>query len=159
MHESKYLRELTLNLQREGFTIGPEADGLLPVELDGQHLCVAPKCGGVRYRKEDVVTEAQTAALDKVIDIAKVTAEYMRQMEAVPILKASGLSEEFKLLADFNGSVLAGQETKYGVQMVTWDWSYGKTGVTHGHYYGPGGADSYTAAKQDFAVRFLRLSS
>ena len=61
----KYFEELTLNLQREGFTIGPEADSLLPVELNGQHLCVAPERGGVRYRKEDVVTEAQTAALTR----------------------------------------------------------------------------------------------
>ena len=151
--ENKYFRELTLNLQRAGFTVGPEADNLLPVELDGKHLCVAAEGGSIRYRKEDVASEARTEALDKVIDIAGVTAEYTKQMEAAPVLKASGLSEEFKLLADFNGSVLAGQETKYGVQMVTWDWTYNKTGVTQGHYYGPGGADSYTAAKQDFAVR------
>ena len=151
--ENKYFRELTLNLQRAGFTVGPEADNLLPVELDGKRLCVATEGGSIRYRKEDVASEARTEALDKVIDIAGVTAEYTKQMEAAPILKASGLSEEFKLLANFNGSVLAGQETKYGVQMVTWDWTYNKTGVTHGHYYGPGGADSYTAAKQDFAVR------
>ena len=39
------------------------------------------------------------------------------------------------------------------MQFITWDWSYDKTGVTQGHDYGPGGADSYTAAKQDFAVR------
>ena len=151
--ESKYFRELTLNLRRAGFTVGPEADNLLPVELDGKRLCVATEGGSIRYRKEDVASEARTEALDKVIDIAGVTAEYTKQMEAAPILKASGLSEEFKLLANFNGSVLAGQETKYGVQMVTWDWTYNKTGVTQGHYYGPGGVDSYTAAKQDFAVR------
>ena len=151
--ENKYFRELTLNLRRAGFTIGPEADSLLPVELDGKHLCAVTEGGSIRYRKEAVSGEDRRAALDKVIDIAGVTAEYMRQMEAAPVLKASGLSEEFKLLADFNGTVLAGQETKYGVQMVTWDWSYNKTGVTQGHYYGPGGADSYTAAKQDFAVR------
>ena len=65
------------------------------------------------------------------IDITKAAAEYMRQMEAAPFLKANGLSGEFKLLADFNGSVLAGQETSHGVQMVTWDWAYNKTGVTH----------------------------
>lgn len=151
--ENKYFRELALNLQREGFTVGPEADNLLPVELDGERLCVATEGGSIRYRKEDVASEARTTALDKVTDIVGITAEYMKQMEAAPVLKASGLSEEFKLLADFNGSVLAGQETKYGVQMVTWDWTYNKTGVTHGHYYGPGGADSYIAAKQDFAVR------
>lgn len=93
MNTNKYFRELALNLQREGFTVGPEADGLLPVKLDGQHLCVAPESGGIRYRKEDVASEARTEALDKVIDIAGVTAEYMRQMEAAPILKASGLDE------------------------------------------------------------------
>ena len=128
--ENKYFRELTLNLQRAGFTVGPEADNLLPVELDGERLCVATESGGIRYRKKDVTGEARTTALDKVIDIAGVTAEYTKQMEAAPILKASGLSEEFKLLADFNGSVLAGQETKYGVQFITWDWTYNKTGVT-----------------------------
>ena len=151
--ENKYFRELTLNLQREGFTIGPEVNGLLPVALDGERLCIATESGGIRYRTEAVSGEVRRAALDKVIDIASVTAEYMKQMEAAPILKASGLEDEFKLLADFNGAVLAGQETKYGAQFVTWDWSFGRTGVTHGHYYGPGGAGSYTAAKQDFAVR------
>lgn len=74
-------------------------------------------------------------------------------MTAAPTLKASGLDESFKLLADFGGVVLAGQETKYGVQFVTWDWSYDRKGVAHGDYYGPGGADSYAAAKQDFATR------
>lgn len=147
--ENKYFRELAFNLRREGFTVGPE---VLPMELDGERLCVATESGSIRYRK-DASGEARRAALDKVIDIAGVTAEYMRQMEAAPVLKASGLHEEFKLLADFNGTVLAGHETQYGIEFVTWDWSYNKTGVTHGHYYGPGGADSYTAAKQDFAVR------
>ena len=151
--ENKYFHELALNLQREGFTTGPEVNSLLPVALDGERLCIATESGSIRYRTEAVSGEARRAALDKVTDIAGVTAEYTKQMEAAPILKASGLSEEFKLLADFNGSVLAGQETKYGIQMVTWDWTYNKTGVTQGHYYGPGGADSYTAAKQDFAVR------
>ena len=45
--ENKYFRELALNLQREGFTIGPEADNLLPVELDGERLCVATESGGI----------------------------------------------------------------------------------------------------------------
>ena len=30
--ENKYFRELTLNLQREGFTTGPEENDLLPFE-------------------------------------------------------------------------------------------------------------------------------
>ena len=35
--KSRYFRELTLNLQHEGFVVNPETEeGLLPVELDGQ---------------------------------------------------------------------------------------------------------------------------
>ena len=37
--KSSYFKELAGNFQHEGFTVGPEADGLLPVELDGQRLC------------------------------------------------------------------------------------------------------------------------
>ena len=39
--ENKYFRELARNLQREGFTVGPEVNNLLPVTLDGERLCVA----------------------------------------------------------------------------------------------------------------------
>ncbi|USF28478.1 hypothetical protein N510_003440 [Firmicutes bacterium ASF500] len=39
--KSRYFQELTLNLQHEGFAVKPETEeGLLPVELDGQHLCL-----------------------------------------------------------------------------------------------------------------------
>ena len=70
-------------------------------------------------------------------------------MDTAPILQADGLDENCQLLADFSGVVLAGHATRYGVQFVTWDWDYEKTGVTQGHYM----SDNYTAAKQDFAVR------
>ena len=35
-----------------------------------------------------------------------------------------------KVLADFNGTVLAGVQSKHGVHFVTWDWAYGHTGVS-----------------------------
>ncbi len=46
--KSNYFKELSLNLQHEGFTAGPEADGLLPVELEGRRFCLALVGGGVR---------------------------------------------------------------------------------------------------------------
>ena len=73
----------------------------------------------------------------------------MRLMDTAPILQVDGLDENYQLLADFSGVVLAGHATQYGVQFVTWDWDYEKTGVTQGHYM----SNNYTAAKQDFAVR------
>lgn len=72
-------------------------------------------------------------------------------METAPPLKASGLDDGFKLLAEYNGCVLAGRysESNQGVQFVTWEWGYDKNGLYHGHYHG----NNYDGAKEDFAQR------
>ena len=75
--------------------------------------------------------------------------EYMAIIETAPSLKADGLEDGYKVLADFNGTVLAGVQSGHGVHFVTWDWDYGHTGVCHGHYF----MEDYAGAKQDFAVR------
>ena len=151
----RYFQELTLNLQHDGFTVKPETeDGLLPVELDGQRLCFALDTGAVRYWREDVADGHRGAALDRATDIARTTAEYMSQMESAPQLTASGLTGDYRLLADFNGVVLAGHPTQYGVQFATWERVRERTGLNAGNYYGPlGGVDCYAAAKQNFATR------
>lgn len=48
-------------------------------------------------------------------------------MEAAPQLKARGLDGDHRILADFGGTVLAGNPSKYSVQFVTWDWNYDRT--------------------------------
>lgn len=150
----RYFGELALNLQQEGFIAGPESDDLLAVELEGRRLCLATESGGVRYRQSDVSGEARSGALDKVRGIAEITAGYMRQMEAAPQLTASSLSGDYRLLAEFNGAVLAGHSTKYGTQFITWNRAQDQTALAQGNYYGPGnGVKDYTAAKQDFAIR------
>ena len=78
----------------------------------------------------------------------------MTLIEQAPDLKADGLGENYKHLAEFNGAVLAGHPSRYGVEFVTWEWSYGRTGLWQGHYYDPGsGPNGYLSAKQDFCVR------
>ena len=78
----------------------------------------------------------------------------MTLIEQAPDLKADGLGENYKLLAEFNGAVLAGHPSRYGVEFVTWKWSYGRTGLWQGHYYDPGsGPNGYLSAKQDFCIR------
>ena len=152
---SRYFQELTLNLQHEGFAVRSETEeGHLPVELDSQRLCLALDTGGVRYWKEDVANDARSAALDKATDIIRITAEYMSQLEAAPQLTASGLTGDYRLLAEFNGVVLAGHPTQYGVQFITWERVQERTGLNQGDYYGPlGGVDCYITAKQNFATR------
>ena len=151
---NSYFNELAINLRHEGLTVGPETDGLLPVELDGRRLCLATENGGVRYREEDIANDSRRTALDRVTTVARTASEYMSQMETAPQLAASGLEGDYRVLADFNDIVLAGHPTQYGHQFVTWERVQDRTALHQGDYYGPGaGADSYTAAKRDFAAR------
>ena len=147
--KDRYLRETAIVLAREGFQTVKTDTGKLRVLLDGAPLCEVTENGGITYRNEDINEPERIAAKDKVYEIVRTTAEYMRQMETAPALKADGLENGYKVLADFNGTVLAGSPSKYGVQFVTWDWDYDRTGVVHGHYF----MENYDAAKQDFATR------
>ena len=121
----------------------------MTVLWDGAPLCRITGKGSVFYRREDADTPQAEDVLYRVEDIAAKTLEYMTAMETAPQLKASGLDGDHRSLADFGGTVLAGTPSKYGVQFVTWDWNYDRTGVCHGHYF----MENYAGAKQDFAIR------
>ena len=127
-----YLREAAIVLAREGFHTDRTHTGGLRVLLDGAPLCEVTESGGITYRNEDIDEPERPDAKDKVYEIVRTTAEYMRQMEMAPFLKADGLEGSYKVLADFNGTVLAGVQSKHGVHFVTWDWAYGHTGVCCG---------------------------
>lgn len=75
--------------------------------------------------------------------------EYERLLEQAPQLKASGLEEGFRLLAEFNDVVLAGRTTQRGFQFVTWARDFDKKGVCWGHYF----EEDFESAKEDFATR------
>ena len=144
-----YLREAAIVLAKEGFQLDEVHTDRLCILLDGAPLCEVTDNGGITYRNEDINEPERINAKDKVYEIARTIAEYMRQMETAPALKADGLEDGYKVLADFNGTVLAGVQSKHGVHFVTWDWAYGHTGVCHGHYF----MENYAGAKQDFAIR------
>lgn len=64
-------------------------------------------------------------------------------------LKADGLSEDYRCLAEFNGTLLAAKYSeKYGFEFVTWDRTFDGKAVCQGNYH-----TDYTAAKEDFATR------
>ena len=145
----RYLEEVRTPLHRAGFGTLPVEGEQLPVLWNGTPLCRITGKGSVFYRRQDVDTPQAEDALYRVEDIAAKTLEYMTAMEAAPQLKASGLDGDYRILADFGGTVLAGTPSKYGVQFVTWDWDYDRTGVVHGHNF----MENYDGAKQDFATR------
>ncbi len=145
----RYLEEVRIPLQRAGFETQPLENSQIPVQWNGVPLCRITGKGSVFYRREDVNTPLAEDALLRVEDIATQTMEYMTAMETAPQLKGSGLEGDYRILADFNGTVLAGMHSKHGVQFVTWDWDYDRTGLSHGHYF----MENYDGAKQDFAIR------
>ena len=147
--EKRYFDETVRVLQRGGFQVEQAPAGPLKVGWNDAPLCEVAKIGGITYRNEDVATIERMAAKDKVYGIVCTTAEYMRQMEQAPPLPVSDLKDRYKVLADFNGTVLAGAYGKFGVEFATWDWDYNRGGVTHGHYF----SENYNGAKQDFAIR------
>ena len=144
-----FLEETAIRLLQNGFTVEPIEDHHLPVCWEKGRLCRVSGKGSVLYRQENVDSIRAQDALQTVIDTAKTTSEYMAILETAPLLKASGLHGDYRVLADFGDAVLAGHPTERGVQFVTWEWDFDREGVHHGHYF----QDDYDAAKRDFTVR------
>ena len=149
MRKDLYFKELAIVLGRAGFTPLPQENDSLPVEYDGQRLCRINAQGNVFYRQEDVYSSERENACSKATDAAGTVLEYMSQLERAPALQATGLSEPYQSLAEYNGTVLAGRLTEGGAKFVTWDWDFNHIGLNHGHYY----EGNYVDAKRDFAIR------
>ena len=133
-----FFTELARCLRKQGIDSAIQKDSRLEVFLHGQPaLFVSPK--------------------NEVFLLPEMSGTDVEAVQSAAHLKANGLSEDFRLLADFGGAVLAGREREpgWGYQFVTWIWDYGRTGVINGHYY----EGDYNAAKQDFAVRSGLISN
>ena len=145
----RYLEETSIRLRRMDFETMPAEDQHLPVKWNGSDLCRISGKGSVLYRQERVDALGAQDTLQAVIDSAKMTSEYMAILETAPRLKATDLTGDYRILADFGDAVLAGHPTERGVQFVTWEWDFDRKGLHHGHYF----QGDYEAAKRDFTVR------
>ena len=145
----RFLEEIAIRLRQNGFTVEPIKDQHLPVRWEGHYLCRISGRGSVLYRQENVDSIGAQDALQIVIHTAAMTAEYMTAMERAPVLQATGLEGNYRILADFGDAVLAGHPSERGVQFVTWEWDWDRKGVHHGHYFQNG----YEEAKHDFVRR------
>lgn len=85
-------------------------DGLLTVLLDGRPICQISGGGSVWYRPEKLIDQTFERALQKATATAETVSEYMCLMESTSILKADGLDESYRILADFNGFGLVGHD-------------------------------------------------
>ena len=145
---TKYLEELSILLRSQGFIVHPGETRDIDVELDGSTLCRINDLGNLGYFADKIA--GKESVLDRIRETARSTREYMTLLEQAPPLAAEGLSEGYQLLAEFNGTVLAGHMTRYGAQFVTWEWVHNKTALWQGHYYGfGGGSGGYPSAKEE----------
>ena len=147
--KERFLQEVEQKLLRKELDTRLLEDGLIRVKWNGQPLCSVDRDGIVRFRPADITEPEVDRQLRTVIQTAGHIKEYMRIFECAPALKAVGLEDTYKVLADFGDAVLAGQLGKKGAQFVTWEWDFDRQGVHAGHYF----MENYEAAKQDFAVR------
>ena len=147
--KERFLREVEHQLLRKELDARLLEDGLIHVSWHEKPLCSVDRDGIVRFRPADITGPEVDRQLRTVIQAAGQVKEYMRIFERAPALKAVGLEDTYKVLADFGDAVLAGQLGKKGARFVTWEWDFDRQGVHVGHYF----MENYEAAKQDFAVR------
>ena len=147
--KERFLQEVERKLLHRELDAKLLEDGMIHVKWNEKPLCSVDRDGIVRFRPADITGPEVDRQLRTVIQTAGHVKEYMRIFERAPALKAIGLEDTFKVLADFGDAVLAGQLGKKGARFVTWKWDFDRQGVHAGHYF----MENYEAAKQDFAVR------
>ena len=147
--KERFLRETEHQLLRKELDAKLLEDGLIHVRWNERPLCSVDRDGIVCFRPADITGPDVDKQLRTVIQAAGQVKEYMRIFERAPALKATGLEDSYKVLADFGDAVLAGRYCKTGAKFVTWEWDFDRQGVHAGHYF----MENYEAAKKDFAVR------
>ena len=147
--KERFLQEVEQKLLRRDLDANLLENGLLHVSWNEKPLCSVDRDGIVRFRPADITGPEVDRQLRTVIQTAGHVKEYMRIFECAPALKAVGLEDTYKVLADFGDAVLAGQLGKKGAKFVTWEWDFDRKGVHAGHYF----MENYEAAKLDFAAR------
>ena len=149
----KFFPELARRLKREGIATGPVEKGCLPVLVDGRAAVLVMPRGGVVFNADVERGPEADSVYDLTFALSREVYEYTQAMASAPPLVASGLHEGFRLLADFNRAVLAGQELEgdWGYKFATWRRSPDRTAVESGDYFD--GGHHYEAAKLDFACR------
>ena len=149
--KNKYLTELSRRLNIDGFQSIIREDRRLDVFLHDQPVLYVSPASDVFLLPAGSKNEEASELYHQVAMAADEVYSYVEAMQNAPLLHSSGLHEDFRLLADFGGSVLAGQELNrgQGYQFATWIWDFNREGLIYGHYF----QGDFQNAKQDFAVR------
>lgn len=149
--KNKFFAELSRRLCIDGIESSAIEDKRLEVFLHGRPVLSVSPASDIFLLPVGSKNEEASELYHEVAVVVDEVFDYVEALENAPLLRAFGLHEEFHLLANFGGAVLAGQERDNGrgYQFVTWVWDYDRQDVSHGHYF----EDDFQSAKRDFAVR------
>ena len=147
----KFFPELARCLRQEGIDTGPAEEKRLPVLLDGQEVMWVESDGFIVLTAGARDDPEAARTYEAVRGLSAPVYEYTEAMASGPVLEAVGLHEEFRLLAEYDGVVLAGQELEsdWGYKFATWRRSLDGASLDHGNYY----HNDYEEAKLNFACR------
>ena len=118
----KFFPELARCLQKRGITTGSVVNNCLPVLSSGQTVMWVDAEGYIVLTIAAVDDPRAGRIYETVKHFCSPVYEFTEAMAAAPMLEAKGLHEEFRLLAEYNGVVLAGRklEESWGYRFVTW---------------------------------------
>lgn len=153
---NKFFAELSRRLNIDGIESSAIDEKRLEVFLHGQPVLFVSPANDVFLLPVGSKNEEASELYHQVAAVADEVYGYVEAVQKSPLLHAASLNEPFHLLADFGGSVLAGQELDrgQGYQFATWIWDFNREGLIYGHYF----QGDFQSAKQDFAVRSGLLS-
>ena len=148
---NKFFAELSRRLYIGGIESSAVEDKRPEIFLRSQPVLFVSPASDVFLLPAGSNNEEASELYHQVAVAADEVYSYVEAMQNAPLLHSSGLHEDFRLLADFGGSVLAGQELNrgQGYQFATWIWDFNREGLIYGHYF----QGDFQNAKQDFAVR------
>ena len=115
--KERFLQEVEQKLLHRELDARLLEEGLVHVSWNEKPLCSVDRDGIVRFRPVDITGPAVDRQLRTVIQTAGHIKAYMRIFECAPALKAIGLEDTYKVLADFGDAVLAGQLGKKGARL------------------------------------------
>lgn len=119
--KNKFFAELSRRLVKGGIESVNKRDTQLEIMLKAQPVLSVSPASDVFLLFAGSKSEEASELYHQVAMIADEVHEYVEAVQNAPLLQASGLKENFHLLADFGGAVLAGQEQENGsgYQFVT----------------------------------------
>ena len=131
--ENKFFEELSRRLREGGIESSNVEDKRLEVFLHGRPVLFVSPGHDAFLLPAGSQNQKASELYHRVAEMADEVYEYVEAVQNAPLLRASSLKDEFHLLADFGGAVLAGIELpkEWGYQFNTWIWNYDRTALLY----------------------------